>query len=306
QRQHAGRARARRHRATDGVHLLRDRAGEAGRRERRSRRAREAGALERHDLVEDQVRGLIQRQHRPQTEGLRGVGAEEGLEPVVQVDSRGGAAEQHDQRGGVGGVVDRQELGARHADRRRVADIDLDPADKPGAEGVDVRHQRGDDVDLAARGTRGERRGGARGGGGGRGAGRRRGAAGGRTARGAGRRRYGAAGRRRARCRGGGGGARGGRGAGRGRGGGRAAGWGVLVVGGRLVVVDEVEVVLVVVDDAEVVVVLCAVVVEVVVLEVVETADVLVVVDDNVVDVDGVLLVVEDVEVVVVVLGWVS
>src|SRR5262245_23007189 len=246
QRDHAVWARADRHGATDAVHLLRDRAGKARGRQRRSRGAREAGTFERHRLIEDEVRRQIERQHRPQRERRRRVGVEEGLDPVVQVDPRGSPAQQHDQRGGVVGVVDGQELRARHADRRRVADVDLDTAHLAGAEGVDVRHQGGDDVDLSAGGTRGERRHCGRGRGGDRGGGRRggrrggtagrrrargrgrrrRGRGGGRAAGGSGRRRSGAAGRRRARGRRGRGRGRGGRGGRRGRGGGGARGAG--------------------------------------------------------------------------------
>src|SRR5262249_9550192 len=201
---------------------------------------------ERHRLIEDEVRRQIERQHRPQRERRRRVGVEEGLDPVVQVDPRGSPAQQHDQRRRVVGIVDGQELRSRHADRGRVADVDLDTAHLAGAEGVDVRHQGGDDVDLSAGGTRGERRHCGRGRGGDRGGGRRggrrggtagrrrargrgrrrRGRGGGRAAGGGGRRRSGAAGRRRARGRRRRGRGRGGGGAWRGRGGRRAAGRG--------------------------------------------------------------------------------
>src|SRR5215471_3207110 len=240
QRDHAGWARADRHGATDAVHLLRDRAGKARGRQRRSRGTREAGTFERHRLIEDEVRRQIERQHRPQRERRRRVGVEEGLDPVVQVDPRGSPAQQHDQRRRVVGIVDGQELRSRHADRGRVADVDLDTAHLAGAEGVDVRHQGGDDVDLSAGGTRGERRhcGRGRGGdrGGGRRGGRRGGTAGRRRARGRGRRRRGRGGGRAAggggRRRSGAAGRRRGRGRGRrrrGRGGGGGAGGG----GGR-------------------------------------------------------------------------
>src|SRR5262249_475570 len=253
QRDHAGWARADRHGATDAVHLLRDRAGKARGRQHRSRGTREAGTFERHRLIEDEVRRQIERQHRPHRERRRRVGVEEGLDPVVQVDPRGSPAQQHDQRRRVVGIVDGQELRSRHADRGRVADVDLDTAHLAGAEGVDVRHQGGDDVDLSAGGTRGERRhcGRGRGGdrGGGRRGGRRGGTAGRRRARGrgrgrggrgggcaaggGGRRRSGAAGRGRAGGRRRRGRGRGGRGAWRGRGGRRAAGRGGRRAAGR-------------------------------------------------------------------------
>src|SRR5262249_18354013 len=180
-----------------------------------SRRTAEPRALERHGLVEDEVRRGVERQHGPQRERGSRVGVEERLEPVVEIDLARRGAEQHDQRCRIRWIVDGQELRARHVDGRGVAEVDLEPARPAGAEGVDVRHQGGDDVDLSAGGTRGERRhcGRGRGGdrGGGRRGGRRGGTAGRRRARGRGRRRRGRGGG----CTGGGGGRRRGGAAGR-------------------------------------------------------------------------------------------